>query len=58
MIQPLTPYELFQLDRYGSILQPRSGNTPEELENGTEEAERFKEWIEQEAENQFFEEEY
>ncbi len=46
----LTPYELFQLQRYGNILRPTS--TRCELENGEAESEQFTEWVEKEAEQQ------
>lgn len=51
-----SPYELWQLDRYGFILADHSysggGNREEEFENGAERADRDREWTELQAEMQ------
>lgn len=51
LIMNMTPYEQFQLERYGNILPDQSITPEAELyENGMEELERLSEWIEQMAE--------
>lgn len=54
----MTPYELFQLDRYGDILPEVTGTKDEEFENGKERQDREEEWTLANEEQQLLEYEY
>ena len=52
MMEKLTTYQIWQLEKYGNIVP--GGNTAE-LENGLLDANAAEKWSEQQAENQLFE---
>lgn len=49
-LNKLSPYAKFQMETYGNILRP--SGTRCELENGSQAAEEFTEWMNREAEQQ------
>jgi len=54
----LTNYELWQLERYGHILRTLHTLPDGSCENNEDEIRRQEEWVEQQAQNQLYDNEY
>lgn len=54
-MKELTPYEQYQLEAYGNILDQPLINKDGECESGEEEMKRFEQWNHEMAEQQLFE---